>query len=330
MESEYRKIIGKLLWTVKKKSPDCANAVSELLAHLSNPGKEHWDSVGRIVGFLADNRDRALKMRTPTSLRVVGYVDSDWAANKETRKSTTGFLVTIGGCLVSWQSKAQPSVTLSSTEAEYVALSMCAQEIKFITMLLNEIAADHVEKPSILREDNTGAIFTAQNQQIGARTKHIDVKYHHVKNMLDAGELELRFVRSEHNFADLMTKNVRETIHSTLSVPLMDGTMSTAFGGCDEEDVKNVVAVGLDSGVKLANPNSPNDGWTTVMRRNPKAVKVQHANKGKTVTWAHIARPKVGTALNDKLNGNKPKYKAEIVSWKSKNNRGWNHGHGKG
>ncbi len=166
-----------------------------------------------------------------------------------------------------------------------------------------------------------GAMFTAQNQQIGARTKHINVKYHHVKNMLDAGELELRFVRSEHNLADLMTKNVRETIHSTLSVPLMDRTMAMAFGGCDKEDVKNVLAVGLDLGVKLANHNSSNDGC---------GVKVQHANKGKTVTWAHIARSKVGTALNNKLNGNKPKYKAEIVSWKSKINRGWNHGHCKG
>jgi hypothetical protein len=137
-------MVGKLLWTVKKESPDCANAVRELSAHLSNPGKEHWDAVGRVIGFLAGNTDRVLKMRVPTNLRVVGYVDSDWAANKETRKSTTGFLITIGGCLVSWQSKAQPSVTLSSTEAEYVALSMCAQEIKLVSMLLHKIAPDHV------------------------------------------------------------------------------------------------------------------------------------------------------------------------------------------
>ncbi len=190
-------------------------------------------------------------MRVPTSLRVVGYVDSDWAANKETRKSTTGFLITSGGCLVSWQSKAQPSVTLSCTEAEYVALSMCAQEIKPISMLLHEIATDCVKCPSTLREDNTGAIFTAQNQQIGARTKHIDVKYHHVKDMLEAGELELCFVCSEHNFADLMTKNVREAIHTTLSILLMDGTMATAFGGCNEECVKNLVAAGLNLGTYL-------------------------------------------------------------------------------
>jgi hypothetical protein len=264
-----------------------------------------------------------MKMRTPTSMRVVGYVDSDWAANRETRKSTTGFLVTIGGCLVSWQSKAQPSVTLSSTEAEYVALSMCAQEIKFIMMLLDEIAADFVETPSILREDNTGAIFTAKNQQIGAQTKHIDVKYHHVKDMLDAEELELRFVRSEHNFADLMTKNVREAIHSRLSVPLMNGTMAEAFGGRDEEDVKNLVDTGMNSGLESVNPNpsSVDESWT-VVRRNPKAVKERPASGDKNVTWADIARLKAGMSWKDKQNGNKPKYKIKVSPWSSQRNLG--------
>ncbi len=76
---------------------------------------------------------------------------------------------------MSWQSKAQPLVTLSSTKAEYVALVMCARDIKFVSMLLHEIGPNHVKRPSILREDNTGAIFTAQNQQIGARTKHINI-----------------------------------------------------------------------------------------------------------------------------------------------------------
>ena len=319
MEAEYRKMVGKLLWAVKKESPDCANAVCELSAHLSNPGQQHWDAVGRVIGFLSGNKDRVLKMRTPTSMRVVGYVDSDWAANRETRKSTTGFLVTIGGCLVSWQSKAQSSVTLSSTKAEYVALSMCAQEIKFITMLLDEIAVDFVENPSILREDNTGAIFTAKNQQIGAQTKHIDVKYHHVKDMLDAEELELRFVRSEHNFADLMTKNVREAIHSRLSVPLMNGTMAEAFGGRNEEDVKNLAETGMNSGLESVNPNpsSVDESWT-VVRRNPKAVKERPAGGDKNVTWADIARLKAGMmSWKDKQNGNKPKYKIKVSPWSS-------------
>ncbi len=136
MEAVYCKMVGKLLLAVKKESPDCTKAGLELSAHLSNPGQQHWDAVGRNIGFLSGNKDRVLKMRTPTSMRVVGCMDRDWAANRETRKSTTGFLVTIGDCLVSWQSKAQLSVTLSSTKAKYVALSMCAQEIKLSQYIL--------------------------------------------------------------------------------------------------------------------------------------------------------------------------------------------------
>lgn len=341
METEYRKLVGKLLWTVKKESPDCANAVRELSAHLSSPGKLHWDAIGRIVGFLAGNRKRVLKMRIPTRLQIVGYGDSNWAASRETQKSTTGFLITIGGCLVSWLSKAQPSVTLSSTEAEYVALSMCAQEIKFIKMLLDEIVPGKAEMPSILREDNTGAIFTAQNQQIGTRTKHIDVKYHHVKDMLEDGELVLKFVRSEENFADLMTKNVRDNIHATLSVPLMDGTMDTVFGTSDEEDVKNSVPSGFDAesnlglNLVLTEKEAPQGEWTEVVRRKSKIhvsetgtkrseTRTQRSETGtykcktgpdsanKTVTWLDRARSKGGQSWKDVCNSKK----SQVSSWK--------------
>ena len=167
----------------------------------------------------------------------------------------------------------QPSVTSSSTEAEYVAISMCAQEIKFIKMLLDEIVPGKAEMPSILvREDNTGAIFTAQNQQIGIRTKHIKVKYHHVKDMLEDGKLVLKFVRSDENFADLMTKNVRDNIHATLLVPMMDGTMDTVFGTSDKEDVKNSVPSGFDAesnlglNLVLTEKGTPQGEWTEVAR----------------------------------------------------------------
>ena len=91
---------------------------------------------------------------------------------------------------MSRQSKAQPSVTLSSTKAEYMALSMCAQEIKFIVMLLDKLRPSLWGlQPAILRKDNIVGIFTAKNQRIGARTKHIDVKHHDVKDILEAGEL---------------------------------------------------------------------------------------------------------------------------------------------
>jgi histone deacetylase 1/2 len=249
MEGEYRKIVGKLLWSTKKDSPDCANAVRELSAHLSCPGEEQWHAVARVIGYLSNMEDRVLKLRKPKELRVIAYVDSDWAANKVNRKSTTGYLVTIGGALISWQSKGQQTVTLSSTEAEYVAMSQCGQEIKFIAMLLNEVTGGKVTLPSILREDNTGAIFIAKNQQIGTRTKHIDIKYHHVKDMIEDEELEVIFIRSEDNFADIMTKNVKEQIHTRLSEPVQSGTMLQPLERGNGEDVKNISPSHKDCGL---------------------------------------------------------------------------------
>ena len=96
----------------------------------------------------------------------------------------TGYIVTIGGCLVSAASKTQPSVTLSSTEAEYVAASMCAMEIKFIQMLLEEIMPTAQVRPATLFEDNTGAMFLMENQAVGNRTKHIDIRWHHLRSMM--------------------------------------------------------------------------------------------------------------------------------------------------
>ena len=135
----YRSFVGKLLFAMKKTYPELANPVRELSSHMECPGEEHWKSIGRMVGYLKHEATHGLRFNKPKDLAIVGMVDSDFATNKDTRKSTTGYLVTVGGCLVSWMSKAQPSVTLSNTEAEYVAASMCVTEIRFITMLMDEL-----------------------------------------------------------------------------------------------------------------------------------------------------------------------------------------------
>ena len=161
-----------------------------------------------MIGFPKFEAKHKLRFNVPTDLAIGGCVDSDFATNKETRKSTTGYVVTVGGCLVSWSSKAQPSVTLSSTEAEFVAASMCATEITFILMLLDELGVSY-PKPYTLREDNTGAIFIMNNNQVGQRTKHIDIKWHHVWNMIQVGDLIFIYIRSKDNLSDIMTKNVK-------------------------------------------------------------------------------------------------------------------------
>ena len=163
-------------------------------------------------------------MMKPRDLKAYAFVDSNYATNKETRKSC----VTIGGCLISAASKTQPSVSLSSTEAEYIAASMCATEIKIIQMLLEELLPNVHTRPATLFEDNTGAMFLMENQAVGNRTKHIDIRWHHMRSMMrgENPRLHVVFTPSENNFGDLVTKNVTESIRNHLATQLRDGRIA--------------------------------------------------------------------------------------------------------
>ena len=229
LHKEYRSMVGKLLYFVKKVGPICANACRELSQHLENPGDAHWSAVERLLGFIAtDERNRKLKMRPPHELRVQDVVDSSFGDNPDTRKSTSAYLGTIGGAsLVNWISKGQKIVTVSSTEAEYVALSDGSKETTFIMNLLNEV--EYVEMPSIIAEDNTGAIFLSKNQQVGSRTKHIDVRYHFIREKVKAGDIRVDYVNTLKNPADLLSKNVTQKIHDTHATHIMNGTMDCWF-----------------------------------------------------------------------------------------------------
>jgi hypothetical protein len=187
----------------------------------------------------------------PKDLKVYAYVDSNYATDTDNRKSVTGYVITIGGCLISWSSKSQPSVTLSSTEAEYVAASMCSTEIKFIQMLLEELMPTENNRPATLFEDNTGAMFLMENQAVGARTKHIDIRWHHMREMMTGADPRLRvlFTKSENNFADVLTKNVTEGIHLDLAHRIKDGRISNAiFDAVEREDVSRNRLTAVKSG----------------------------------------------------------------------------------
>ena len=175
-------------------------------------------------------------MEAPKELRVVEAVDSNWATDRKNRKSITGYIITVGGCIVSWMSKKQQGVTLSSTEAEYVALSMAATEVKFLRMLIQEITG---EKPltSILREDNTGAIFLSKNEQIGPKTKHIDTRYRFVNDMVLEKCLQVTYIKSEDNPSDILTKNIREIDFTKHVTTIYGGLMLEPW---NTEDVEHI------------------------------------------------------------------------------------------
>jgi hypothetical protein len=136
-------------------------------------------------------------------------VDSNYATDKEDRRSVSGGIHTVGGTIINWMSKTQASVTLSLTEAEYASLASGATQVKFVQQLLEEIA--DCTTPGIILEDNTGAIFLVKNRQVVIRIKHIDVRHHYIQEMRERGQVEV-FVRSEKKLSDILTKNVPEKL----------------------------------------------------------------------------------------------------------------------
>ena len=148
------------------------------------------------------------------------YTDSDYAGDKETRKSVTGYVIYLRGVPICWKSKAQRSVTLSSTEAEFVALSEAAKEIKFIVQVMWSLNMS-VELPVVVRVDNVGAIYLANNLNTSQRTKHIDVRYNYVREFVEDDFIKIYFVRTDENDADIFTKNTTTDIFQRHSEKLV-------------------------------------------------------------------------------------------------------------
>jgi hypothetical protein len=125
----------------------------------------------------------------------------------ETRISVTGFVINLLDVPVCWCSKSQKGVTLSSTEAEYVAISEAIKEVKFVYYLLSDLHIK-VKLPIVVKTDNIGAIFMSENASTGFRTRHVDTRYHFVREFIEDGFIKFEFVRSVENDADIFTKNV--------------------------------------------------------------------------------------------------------------------------
>ena len=228
---EYRSLVGKIMYYTTKLAPELSNTARELASHLSNPGEEHWAELERCVGYLRQKKNLNLIYRKPRVLGSISLCDSNYASDPNDRKSISGRLNTVGGTLSNWTSKKQGAVTLSSTEAEYYALSECAQEAVFTQNLLEEIAK--VKIPAIIYEDNLGAIFLTKNQQVSQRTKHIDIRQHFLRNLVEEKRLDIRFVRSEDNSSDITTKNTPQDLHEKHTTKLKQGRLD-----CWKEDVK--------------------------------------------------------------------------------------------
>ena len=204
-----------LMYLVKHSRPDIANPVRELSRGMGEATRMQFNEMMRVIAHTLDNEKLGLKMKPikrKEMFQFKGLSDSSWAEDNETRKSVTGYVVYFMGVPVSWRSKGQQIVALSTTEAEYYALSEVVMEIKFLVQIV-EFMGLEVEYPVNVFVDNVGAIYLSRNATSSNRTKHIDAKTHFVRDYQEDGKILVKFVRSEDNDSDIMTKNVTTTLY---------------------------------------------------------------------------------------------------------------------
>ena len=215
LQSRYRSGVGMLLYLTKHSRPDLCNVVRELSKCMDKATMGTYLEMLRVIKFVIDTQQFCLKIQPKPELKnwsLHVFCDSDWAGDSETRISVTGFIVYLMNVPVCWRSKAQRGVTLSSSEAEYVAISEAVKEIKFIYYLLQGIGIE-IDLPIVVKTDNIGAMFMAQNASSGVRTRHVDTRYHYVRENLEDGIIKIEFVRSDENHSDIFTKNVNQEIY---------------------------------------------------------------------------------------------------------------------
>jgi hypothetical protein len=206
LRSKYQTVIGSLLYLMLGTRPDISFAVTKLAQYAANPSQEHLDKALYICRYLVGTSQYRLSYDGESGQGLMACADSDWASDPTQRRSQTGFFLKLAGGLISWTSRAQKTVALSSTEAEYMALSDCSRQVVWMHTLLGELGY-HL-KPVPICGDNQGSIFIASNPVTEKRSKHIDIRFHYIREVIQRKLAELYFIDGENNPADMLTKNL--------------------------------------------------------------------------------------------------------------------------
>jgi len=210
----YQSLIGSLLYLSNCTRPDITFAVNKLSSYNANPTELHWKCAKRILNYLKKTKDYGTRFTKSTYFEINGYSDADWANDLDTRRSTTGYLISINLNPVSWNSKRQSTVATSTAEAEYMAIYETIREVLWIKKLLNDLKIDEF-KINVLC-DNQSAIHLSKNPIMHQRTKHIDIKYHYIRECIQQHDIIIKHIESQMMTADIFTKPLAFPIFSKL------------------------------------------------------------------------------------------------------------------
>ena len=189
--------------------PDVAYPVTKMAQCAANPSQDHLNRTRHICRYLAGTSKYALVYNGNTNKGLVACADSDWASNPVDRRSTTGYMVKLADPIFICNSRAQRTVALSSTEAEYMSLSDTSRQLVWIKALLSELGVNLGPIP--LCGDNQGSIFMASNPVQERQIKHIDIRFHYIREVVQQRQVELFFINGSDNPADMFTNNLGRT-----------------------------------------------------------------------------------------------------------------------
>ena len=207
---DYNSVTGSLLYAAIATRPDISYAVNYVCRYMSCPENNNFEDVANILRYLKTNDNLGLVYKNNNNnIDLIAYSDADWGSDTTDRKSISGYVIYLGGNLISWSTQKQSIVALSTQHAEYIALSELCKEITWINNLLEEINLK-LDKPTLVRCDNAAAIAIAENNtnKYHKRTKHIDIKFHNVKDLYRDKKIEFEWISTKSMIADIFTKPV--------------------------------------------------------------------------------------------------------------------------
>ena len=239
---EYQTMIGGIMFAMLCTRPDIAFAVATLSKFAQNPSPAHMAGVRRVLRYLRATDKLGIRYAStdpPTQQpQLIGYTDSDWAADRDDRKSISGYAFLLCGGAISWQAKKQQTAALSTVEAEYLAAAAAAKEALWWRNQLAGLGHD-MSQPTTLLCDNLGTIALTKNPVHHASTKHIDLRYHFIRDHVEKRVLRLQHIRTTDMAADILTKPLSGEKHiitaNLLGMPLT--TSSSSRGGVKERPI---------------------------------------------------------------------------------------------
>ncbi|KAI3786421.1 hypothetical protein L1987_40086 [Smallanthus sonchifolius] len=228
-KERYQRLVGKLIY-LSHTRPDIAYAVGAVSQFMHQPQVAHMEAVQKILKYLKGTTGHGVLFKSHGHLKVEVYTDADWAGDKGNRRSTSGYFSLVGGNLVTWRSKKQKVVALSSAEAEFRGIARGLGEVLWLRKLLTDIGFSSKEASKVMC-DNTAAIQISENPVQHDRTKHVEVDRHFIKEKLEAGIVELPFVPSKEQLADILTKAVNGNDFNRCLSKLSIGNPTTQLEG---------------------------------------------------------------------------------------------------